>query len=99
MDIGLAETKNKKLIYKGICSSCGFNKNRLLPKSEGKGLFNTMFNTVPEKHLKHATGEQVPNGSYNDRKTYSYAGPFTNLDKRMDDGVLMIWTRPLGNTM
>jgi hypothetical protein len=70
------ETKNKRVIYKGICYKCGFKKNKLLPKSEGtlpsgKGVFNTMFNAVgkimPEMHLKHVTGEHVPGGSFNDK--------------------------------
>lgn len=59
-------------------------------RPSGKSVFNTMFNAVgkimPEMHLKHATGEQVPGGSFNDKKTYSYAGPFTRLDKRLNEG-------------
>jgi hypothetical protein len=87
----IAETVNKKLNYKGKCMVCGFNKNRLISsKISGKGVFNSLFNTVgkimPELHLKHETGEQVPNGSFNDKKTYSYAGPFTRLEQRLREG-------------
>ncbi len=55
--------------------------NKVKKYNKGNTLFNTIGKIMPEMHLKHATGEQVSDGSFNNRKTYSYARPFTNLDK------------------
>lgn len=56
----------------------------------GNGLFNTILNKLPlpEMHLSHPSGEQVPGGSFNHKKTYSYAGPFTKYEQRVREGYL-----------
>ena len=86
----IIKTKNNKFSYTGKCNKCGFTKSRLISKTDGKGMFNSLFNTVgkimPEMHLKHSTGEKVPNGSFNNKQTYSYAGPFTRLEQRLAEG-------------
>ena len=55
---------------------------------KGYGLFNSLLNKLPlpEMHISHPTGEQVPGGSFNNKKTYSYAGPFTKYKQRASEG-------------
>jgi len=85
----VTKTKNHKFVYKGKCRVCGYTKNRLISVKIGEGIFNSMFNAagkvMPEMHLKHESGEKVPGGSFN-KKTYSYAGPFTKLEQRLREG-------------
>jgi hypothetical protein len=54
----------------------------------GNGLFNNILNTLPlpEMHLPHSVGEQVPGGSFNNKKTLSYCGPFSKFDQRNKEG-------------
>lgn len=41
---------------------------------------------MPEMHMDAEHGETVPGGSFNDKKKYSYCGPFTKYDKRIAEG-------------
>jgi hypothetical protein len=66
-------------------------KSFLHDEKTGKGLVNTMLRKLPlpEMHLKlpsNTQSEQVPNGSFNQKHTYSYCGPGTKVQKRMQEG-------------
>jgi hypothetical protein len=59
--------------------------------SQGSGFFNTLLNKLPlpEIHLrlpKDIPTEQVPGGDFNNIRTYSFCGPFTKLEKRLQQG-------------
>ena len=58
----------------------------------GNGLFNAILNKLPlpEMHLPHVTGEKVLNGSFNNKKRYSYCGPFTKFDQRNKEGYVRV---------
>lgn len=40
----------------------------------------------PEYHLAHPRGEEVPGGSFNGRRVYSYCGPYTRTETRIQEG-------------
>jgi len=66
-------------------------KSYLETDKTGSGLFNTLLRKIPipEMHLKLPSGvqsEQVPNGSFNDKQTYSYCGPGTKVRQRLQEG-------------
>jgi hypothetical protein len=55
----------------------------------GAGLLNTVMHKIPmpELHMGYKKGgENVPGGSFNKTKKYSYCGPGTKLEKRMNEG-------------
>ena len=66
-------------------------KSFLRNEKTGSGIFNTMLRKLPlpEMHLKlpfNIQSEKVPNGSFNDKHTYSFCGPGTKLQKRLNEG-------------
>lgn len=72
---------------KGKCKIC--NSKKCCFKKKGSGMLNTVLNKIPmpELHLKSKIGgEQIPGGSFNNTKKYSYCGPYTKLDKRLKQG-------------
>jgi len=79
-------TKNKRQMLTGICSECGSKKCSFTKYMEGKGLFNTALQYLPELHLPASQGEYVPNGSFNNLKKYSYCGPGTRYAQRTEEG-------------
>ena len=54
----------------------------------GRGVLNAVMNRVPmpEMHMDADHGENVPGGSFNNKKKYSYCGPFTKFEKRTSEG-------------
>lgn len=57
----------------------------------GSGFVNTLLRKLPlpEMHLNlpsNIQSEQVPNGSFNNKNTYSYCGPGTKVQKRIQEG-------------
>src|ERR1700733_13416640 len=68
------------------CAVCSKNKCAL-----GRGIFNALLNKLPlpEIHLSlpaNIPSENVPDGEFNNTKRYSFCGPFTKLQKRLDQG-------------
>lgn len=66
-------------------------KSYLAADKTGSGLFNTMLRKLPlpEMHLKlpsEVQSEQVSNGSFNKKQTYSYCGPGTKVQQRLQEG-------------
>ena len=79
------KTKNNKPILKSNCVICGSKKSQFL--KVGKGLFNNaLSNLGVELHLPASTGEDVPNGSFNNLYKYSYCGPGTKYEQRDREG-------------
>jgi transposase InsO family protein len=69
-----------------ICAVCSKKKCVI-----GRGIFNVLLNKLPlpEIHLSLPTNipsENVPGGEFNNTKRYSFCGPFTKLQKRLDQG-------------
>lgn len=70
----------------GKCPECNNNVSTIEGK-EGGGLGNKILNLkLPEFHLSYPNGEQVEGGSFNNQNKYSYCGPFTKLEKRLNEG-------------
>ena len=76
-------TANGRPCVKGQCAICGTNKTRFVggaskrkSKQKGEGFFNDLLNSnkLPEMHY----------WSPFSGKKFSFAGPFTKLDKRLD---------------
>ena len=76
-----AIAKNGRNMVKAVCSECGRMKTKFVggskssvsKKQVGGSLLNKALNSnkIPEMHLRGFSGK------------YSYAGPFTKLDKRL----------------
>lgn len=82
-------TINGKFCLKTKCVECGKSKSMFL--KQGSGVFNSLLNKLPmpEIHLrlpKNILTEQVPMGDFNNIGTYSFCGPFTKLQKRLQQG-------------
>lgn len=79
-------TKNNRKMLQGICSVCGTKKSKFI----GSGMFNkaltTASNLFGEMHLPSTQGEFVPGGSFNHQKKYSYCGPGTKYNQRVQEG-------------
>ena len=89
LDPAYANTTNNRLCLKAKCAQCGKTKSTFL--KQGSGVFNTLLNKLPlpEMHLrlpKDVRTEQVPGGDFNNTGTYSFCGPFTKLEKRLQQG-------------
>ncbi len=67
-------TATGRMMLKGQCTNCKTNKNKFLKKQKGSGLVNDILNSdkMPEMHLRGLSGK------------YSYCGPGTKLNKRLD---------------
>ena len=82
-------TNNRKLLC-AVCKVCGSKKSQFVSSKSGQGMFNDVLsavgNTVGELHLPARQGEYVPNGSFNDKKKYSYCGPGTKYEQRNLEG-------------
>jgi hypothetical protein len=83
------KSKNGRPMIRSVCSVCKRIKTRFIDivREAGSGVLNWALNKIPlpEMHLSHPTGEHIPSGSFN-KRTYSYCGPFTKLDKRQKEG-------------
>lgn len=60
-------------------------------ESEGSGILNTALRKlpIPELHMslpKYVASENVDNGSFNNTGRYSFCGPGTKLEKRLEEG-------------
>ena len=77
---------------KGKCAVCGTLKFRITTRSaSGGSLVNSLLNKLPmpEMHLglpKSVQSEFRPAGSFNNSAKYSYCGPFTKLQQRLNQG-------------
>src|SRR5258708_26821002 len=79
-------TKNNRSMLKGVCTICGSNKCTFVSMKSGKGM-NDIINNLPiELHMYSDKGEDVPNGSFNDQQKYSYCGPGTRYEQRINEG-------------
>jgi hypothetical protein len=88
-DITQTISKNHRNMLKGICAICGSKKSSFIKSNIGNGLGNTIIKTIGkigELHLPAEKGEYVPNGSFNNLKKYSYCGPGTKYDQRVNEG-------------
>ena len=74
IDPQLSVTSTGRPIEYSTCTVCGTKKSRLMKVSpqnvSGSGVFNDLLNKLPLKNV-HLPG-------------YNYAGPFTELDKRLN---------------
>ena len=77
---------------KGKCAVCGTLKFLITTRSaSGGSLVNSLLNKLPmpEMHLglpKSVQSEFRPAGSFNNSAKYSYCGPFTKLQQRLNQG-------------
>ena len=77
---------------KGKCAVCGTLKFLITTRSaSGGSLVNSLLNKLPmpEMHLglpKSVQSEFRPAGSFNNKATYSFCGPFTKLQQRLNQG-------------
>ena len=77
---------------KGKCAVCGTLKFLITTRSaSGGSLVNSLLNKLPmpEMHLglpKSVQSEFRPSGSFNNKATYSFCGPFTKLQQRLNQG-------------
>ncbi len=83
------KSKNNKPIISGNCSICKTKKYQFI--KIGKGVINTIMNKLPlpELHLflpRNTTSEYIENGSFNKTGKYSYCGPGTKFNKRINEG-------------
>ena len=85
--------KNGVPAVKGKCAECGTLKFLITPRrsSRGGSLINSLLNKLPmpEMHLglpKSVQSEFRPTGSFNSSGKYSYCGPFTKLQQRLNQG-------------
>ncbi len=89
MNIIKGLSKNNRWMLKSTCSVCGSKKSSFI-KSEksGEGFnLNNLVNKLPiELHLAADKGENVPGGSFNNQKNYSYCGPGTKYEQRVMEG-------------
>ena len=75
-------SKNGRPMKRGVCAVCGATKTRFISfKTQGSGLINKAINKLPfEMHLPG----------------YNYAGPGTNLAKRLKpDLTPQPWSQPI----
>ena len=66
-----------------------FNLKDNFRNKTGKGLVNKALQYVPEMHLSlpsNILSEKVSNGSFNNTGKYSYCGPGTKIQKRINEG-------------
>lgn len=86
--------KNGVPAVKGKCAQCGTLKFLITPRrrsSRGGSLINSLLNKLPmpEMHLglpKSVQSEFRPTGSFNSSGKYSFCGPFTKLQQRLNQG-------------
>jgi hypothetical protein len=85
--------RNGRPAKQGTCTVCGAKKSQLLSAGafEGAGLLNSALNALPlpEMHMRlprEVPSEDVPGGAFQNTGKYSYAGPYTKLDKRLSQG-------------
>jgi hypothetical protein len=80
-------TKNNRAIIKATCSICGKHKCRFLKSNKSGGdIVSSIISKIPvEFHLRSLKG-----------KKYSFCGPNTNLDKRLNpDDTPKEWSKPI----
>jgi hypothetical protein len=80
-------TKNNKPILKAKCATCDRNKFRFLKSLKSGGdIVSSVISKIPvEFHLRSLKG-----------KKYSFCGPNTNLDKRLNaDDTPKEWSKPI----
>lgn len=80
----------------GGCLSDNFcpltpENQQYIDEINGSGILNNMLKKIPipEMHLglpQGEEGENVPNGSFNNTRKYSYCGPGTKVQQRIAEG-------------
>ena len=90
-DLSATVLKNGTPVFRGNCAKCGTVKYRIASKADGGSLLNTLLTRLPmpEMHLalpKRMQSEYRPAGSFNDTGMYSFCGPFTKVQKRIEQG-------------
>jgi hypothetical protein len=74
-------------MLKSTCSVCEGKKSTFVKKDKsGKGFTDAIGKYIGEVHLPANQGENVPNGSFNNQKNYSYCGPGTKYEQRVREG-------------
>jgi len=80
-------TKNNRSALKSICLVCGRKKSTFMKNDKsGKGFTDVIGKYIGEVHLPANQGENVPNGSFNNQKNYSFCGPGTEYGQRVREG-------------
>ena len=87
-------SKNNRYMIKGKCNVCGKIKSTFAKSATGTatgvatgtGLNDLISNLPFEFHQFAEKGENVPGGSFNDQKKYSFCGPGTKYDQRLREG-------------
>jgi hypothetical protein len=83
-------TANNRKMLTSICSVCGSKKSSFVKNdSTGAGIGDILINglsKIGELHLPANKGEYVANGSFNNLQKYSYCGPGTKYDQRVNEG-------------
>ena len=69
-EIEQSKSRNNRLMLQGKCALCGTTKSRFISAKEGKGWTDLPFELHPPVSLT---------------KRYSFAGPGTKLNKRLDE--------------
>ena len=70
LEIKQSKTRNNRLMLQGKCALCGTNKSSFIKNQEGKGWTDLPFELHPPVSLT---------------KRYSFVGPGTKLNKRLDE--------------
>ena len=90
IDVVEIKTKNNRKILKSVCSICSGKKTSFIANAaRGSGLGDTIIKAIGklgELHLPASKGEYVPNGSFNNQHKYSYCGPGTKYEQRVQEG-------------
>ena len=80
-------TSNNRRRLAAVCKVCGCKKSQFISSKIGRGVFNDIIlPKLGELQLPASRGEYVPNGSFNDQKKYSFAGPGTKYEQRIREG-------------
>ena len=70
LEIEQSKSRNNRLMLQGKCALCGTTKSRFISAKEGKGWTDLPFELHPPVSLT---------------KRYSFVGPGTKLNKRLDE--------------
>lgn len=80
-------TKNNKKILKSTCLVCESKKSTFVKNEKrGEGFTDVIGQYIGELHLPANKGENVPDGSFNNQRNYSYCGPGTKYEQRVREG-------------
>src|SRR5215475_9118588 len=86
-DISEVITKNNRRMLKSTCTVCDGKKSSFAKSDKsGKGFTDAIGRHIGELHLPANKGEDVPGGSFNNKRNYSYCGPGTKYEQRIREG-------------